>query len=111
MKIYQIHDRFGEWEDYRDRILASYLHKEKAEEELEKLRENERELVRRAMDCAGCPLFDWLTLEEFREYTKDGLLTCPHFEKAVDDGEVTCRNVYTHWDDHDYEIEEVEVIE
>lgn len=35
-KIYQIHKMSGEYEDYCDVIVGSYLHKEKAERELEK---------------------------------------------------------------------------
>ena len=113
MKIYQIHDTFGEWDGYNDYIVGTYLRKEKAEEELEKFRANERELVKQAMECAACPLADWLTLTEFKDYEKDGLNTCPRFKKFVDDrdGEVTCRNTYNHWDEHEYEIKEVEVIE
>ena len=33
MTIYQLHEYSGEWEDYRDRIIGSYLRKERAEEE------------------------------------------------------------------------------
>lgn len=35
-KIYQIHKMSGEYKDYCDVIVGSYLHKEKAERELEK---------------------------------------------------------------------------
>ena len=33
MKIYQLHKYGGELEDYRNYIIGSYLHKERAEEE------------------------------------------------------------------------------
>lgn len=36
MKIYQLHEYKGEWEDFRDIIIGSYLRKQRAEEELAK---------------------------------------------------------------------------
>ena len=33
MTIYQIHEYNGEWDDFTDRIIGSYISKERAEEE------------------------------------------------------------------------------
>lgn len=43
-KIYQIHEMGGEYEDRFDNVVGSYLHKERAERELERLvdKENDR---------------------------------------------------------------------
>ena len=46
MKIYQLHKHGGEWEDYRDVIIGSYLRKERAEEE--KLKAEKEEEINRA---------------------------------------------------------------
>lgn len=113
MIIYQIHDISGEWEDYRDYIVGSYLSKEKAEKAVKRLQDKELELQQRSRDCNACEMVDWMTLEEFSEIKKDILEKCPHFKKVIDDrdGDISCRNTYFHWDEHTYEIKEVEVIE
>lgn len=38
MTIYQIHEYSGEYEDYRDYIVGSYLNREKATAKMEKLK-------------------------------------------------------------------------
>ena len=48
MKIYQIHDYGGEWEDRFDYIVGSYLSKEKADAEMEQLKSDE-ELARKSI--------------------------------------------------------------
>lgn len=43
MKIYQLHEYGGEWEDRYDYIIGSYLRKERAEEEKVKAEKMEKE--------------------------------------------------------------------
>lgn len=53
MKIYQIHDYGGEWEDKWDIIAGSYLSKEKA-----KLKKDELEAIQAEFaKCKNCPLY------------------------------------------------------
>lgn len=44
--IYQIHEMSGEYEDYRDTIVGSYLRKDRAEEVIKTLRDKEDEKKR-----------------------------------------------------------------
>lgn len=53
MKIYQIHEYGGQWEDRYDYIVASYLSEEKAIKEKERLEIEEEGL----MKCSSCPLY------------------------------------------------------
>lgn len=42
MTIYQIHEHSGECENYRDYIVGTYLHKEKAVAKMEELQRTEK---------------------------------------------------------------------
>ena len=53
-KIYQIHERGGTYEDRFDHIVGSYLHKEKAERELEKFNDALNERHARYQKCSNC---------------------------------------------------------
>lgn len=118
MKIYQIHEYGGEWEDYYDRIVTSYLLKEKAIVEKERLEKREAEL----MKCSSCPLYycpqdcklDCLKEKECREQAVR--LTkkyCDDFKPYNDDDDkrIQCENRYFKYDESSFRIEEVEVIE
>lgn len=110
MKIYQIHEHKGEWEDYRDRIIGSYLKRERAEEEILKAEMNERKLRERYERCIDCPFVeDYVTdiktlLAEYPDY-------CTEAKLESGDYGISCENYYVHFYDADFEIEEVEVIE
>jgi hypothetical protein len=117
MKIYQIHDEFNSFGEPMDIIAGSYLLKEKAEAELAKLEAHEKEMQQICRKCSACNLTDWLTPDEFKEYEGEA---CPRFEKmimdsALVDGDVgfliSCGETYDYHDEHEYSIEEVEVIE
>ena len=45
MKIYQLHERGGEWEDYYDYIRGSFLRKERAIEEKIKAEVKQKEEI------------------------------------------------------------------
>ena len=53
MKIYQIHEYGGEWEDAYDYIVASYLSEDKALAEKERLEKENAEMIK----CNDCPLY------------------------------------------------------
>ena len=111
MKIYQIHEYGGEWEDAYDCIVASYISEEKAIAEKERL-EQENEVF---IKCKSCPLYycqdecdnDCEKCNENKvAYTKS---YCDRYKGHPNDSE-TCMNYYygeIGW----YKIEEVEVIE
>ena len=121
MKIYQIHDYGGEWEDRFDYIIGSYLSKEKAEAKMEHLKSDE-EL---AMKCNSCPLYYCSNdydcgmncnqcnfIERAKQY-------CDRYEPfdankhnpEEYDRDDRCINYDYHMDDHFFRIEEVDVIE
>lgn len=94
MKVYQIHTESGEWEDYSNDIVGTYLHKKKAEKELRYLINQERRLRYYAIKCKRC----W-SREPFYRYN------------CFDEDECYCKNEFYHYDKIHYKIVEVEVIE
>lgn len=111
MKIYQLHECSGEWEDYHDYIIGSYLRKERAEEEKAKREAKEKELIEQSGKCFNCPF-----VEEDNESLNDLLSEYPDYcTKAklgkTEYGIIDCKNYYSHWDDSIFKIEEVEVEE
>lgn len=122
-KIYQIHEHSGEWEDYRDFIRGSYLSKEKAEAEKEKLEEEET----KKRKCNNCPLYFCETdcdlgcecnTEKCNEHKVNQVKKhCDRFEPYTykyddeSEDELGCKNYHYKMYDCRYEIEEVEVIE
>lgn len=111
--IYQIHEISGEYEDYRDAIIGSYLRKERAEEVLKNLRNEEDKRRVRAQKCRECPVrdHDCELRSAINEY-------CDDFDEEyeLNDGEeqLFCKNEYysySAYDDIYYEMQEVEVEE
>lgn len=114
MKIYQIHEHSGEYEDYRDRIVGSYLNEEKARARKEEFEHIEDERQIKARCCSSCPINDYDTdVDAFDVAVQECSMYCPH-AKIIEDnvfGGYDCENYCNHWDEVTYEIEEVEVIE
>ena len=110
MKIYQLHEYSGEWEDFHDRIIGSYLRKERAEEEKAKAEIKEKELIERSKKCNRCPF-----LESYLSDLDD--LLVKHSDYCVDakleenEYGIDCDNYFSHWDESTFEIKEVEVEE
>lgn len=111
MKIYQLHECGGEWEDYHDYIIGSYLKKERAEEERVKAETKEKELMERSHLCYYCPFLeeDFANLNnlmsEYSDYCN---------EAKLEDGDfgIECANYYfAHWDEDSFYVKEVEVEE
>jgi hypothetical protein len=110
MKIYQLHSYSGEWEDFRDIIIGSYLSKERAEGEKLKVEAKERELAEYGKRCCNCPL-----LEHAFQNIEDLLVEYPDYcnEAKLRQSEygIICDNYYMHWDEASFKIKEVEVEE
>lgn len=113
MKIYQIHEYGGSWEDAYDYIIGSYLHKERAELALKEFIKREEELK----NCNKCPLYycpldcdgidcgtkqcDEFIIKRTKEY-------CKEYKPTKKD---KCANFTHYYEDSDFRLEEVEVIE
>lgn len=112
MKIYQLHEYSGEWEDFRDRIIGSYLRKERSEEEKDRAEAREKELIEHGNKCAYCPFLDFddvfsdLTklLSEYPDYCTKAKLENTEYG-------INCENYYHKWDEATFEVTEVEVEE
>jgi hypothetical protein len=109
MVIYQLHECGGEWEDYYDHIIGSYLRKERAEEEKAKAEAKEKVKVEKGNKCKRCPFMD----VDFEDFGKT-LLKHPDYcnkSNLVYKGSlgVSCKKYYFHWDESSFKIEEVEV--
>lgn len=112
MKIYQLHECKGEYEDYRDYIIGSYLRKERAEEEKAKAEAKEKEFIKQEKKCQKCPFHG------SSEKLKDLLQKYPKYcskldllEVDDDDCEIYCDNQAFRFDEATYYIKEVEVEE
>ena len=108
-KIYQIHERGGAYEDRFDHIVGSYLHKEKAERELEKFNDALNERHARYQKCSNCSAQFGCSASEI-DRIREG---CDHFSAEDEDDESFigfCKNaVYSYDRNTSYEIEEVSV--
>lgn len=112
MKIYQIHEHYGDFEDYVDRIVGSYLHENKAQLELMNLRVRERERQIKGEKCNRCPIFDAdMQGTDFDVAIKTVHEYCDQADITSDLYGYDCNNYCAHWDETTYEIEEIEVEE
>ena len=112
MIIYQIHEYSGDYEDYRDYIVGSYLNKEKAMVKMEELQCIETEKRDKSDHCSLCPICDEdimdddfdMAVKRCSRYCRDAKITEDRFG-------YDCKNYRSHWDETTYEIKEVEVEE
>lgn len=115
MKIYQIHEYGGEWGDKYDFIVASYLSKEKAIAEKERLKKEQEDFIKQVEKCYECPLYNKdRNINDVGKYCDD----YEPFEEGVhdpdeyDESDLCVNYTYRYsLDDSLYRIEEVEVIE
>ena len=120
MKIFQIHRRGGEWEDYYDIIHSSYLKAEKALEEKIKL-DNELEAWQKcnscciganlcAPDCKASKCSKEACIQFCADYAKKN---CENANITYDENDgLICINIAKDWrDTSGFYIEEVDVIE
>lgn len=113
MIIYQLHEYGGEEYEYSyDRIIGSYLRKERAEEEKAKAEAKEIERIAYSDKCDKCPYLNF----EYRFLTSKELIDrhsdyCAEAKLKNTDYGMGCDNYYSHWDKSTFKIEEVEVEE
>lgn len=109
-KIYQIHRLSGQYEDFSDYIVCSYLHKERAERELQRLKETLKDYYALCKRCEGCPAQFGCSVED-AESVKN---ICPEFSYNEEETSliVFCRNsMFMYEDNVSYKIEEIDVNE
>lgn len=110
MKIYQLHEYSGEWEDFCDDIIGSYLRKERAEEEKAKAEIRVKNAMEHSKKCMECPFLE----EPFREL--NDLMAehsgyCSEMKLEECDYGMGCDNYFVIWDEPTFKIIEVEVEE
>lgn len=112
MKIYQIHEYSGEYEDYRDRIVGSYLNEDKAIAKIAEFQHIEAERQVKSNHCSLCPIDDVDTMsEDLDTVVRICSKYCSNAKITEDVYGYDCENYYSSWDEATYEIKEVEVIE
>lgn len=108
MEIYQIHKYEGEYEDYSDTIVSSYLDYNKALSEKERLEQEELMLREQGTKCVNCPYIGDYRIEDLID-VDPGYCSKASLENT--EYGVECNNYESHWDDATFEILEVNVIE
>ena len=112
MKIYQIHEYSGEYEDYMDRIVGSYLLQARAEEEKQKLESREAEFAAQSKKCHTCPIWNYASTTDIGEIIAKHGDYCDEAKLLCDDVfGIDCENYFTLLRVATYTIEEVEVVE
>ena len=110
MKIYQMHEYSGEWEDFRDIIVGSYLRKERAEEKWLEYELKEKELRKACARCGDCP-FMWEDEENLDTLIAQYSDYCSKKSLEKAGYSITCGNYTPYHDNATYKIIEVEVEE
>jgi hypothetical protein len=111
MKIYQLHQYGGEWEDAYDDIVGSYIRKERAEEEKINAQYATNARIVQAKYCNRCPYTG--SIEYNAERLRNMCIAyCDKFcEEVYYDGSIGCKNWVPYTGEIMYRIEEVEVEE
>jgi hypothetical protein len=113
LEIYQVHQIGGEYEDYYDYIVGTYLHMEDAEKYKQKLLDKQQERIRRNDFCEKCPI-NKMTKRKWDNSKKKVLDYCKNSKIEYNNNEVWCENKYFgeyYGLVEVYEIERVDVIE
>lgn len=111
MKIYQLHEFGGEWEDRYDYIRGSYLRKERAEERKAELEAIERELTKKSKRCNNCPALDAYPFASFDSLFDKYCYYCPEMKLEETEYGLNCKNYFVKWDTSNFKIKEIEVEE
>ena len=106
MVVYQIHERGGSYEDAYDFIRATYLSKEKATEKWTEFVNAEAKRNKLAEKCNKCPIYDYAVHKNVKEKIKR---YCSLFD--YNDEREDCRNREERWDEVEFDLKTVEVIE
>lgn len=105
MKIYQVHRSGGEWEDYYNYIVASYLHEENAMKKKEELEGKQNKRIEQFKRCDEC--YSYYEDIGFEHCDKDCFIKCLDYE-----GEIVCGNEslgYDYYDMENYFVETIEI--
>ena len=112
MKIYQIHATGGQWEDYFDYIVGIYLHKDRAELEIKQLVDTEEARQKRYEKCQACPIGDLdLNAGTLKDMKYACSTYCGHSQIEEELYGFFCENEESYYDNTNYNIKEIEVIE
>lgn len=111
MKIYQLHEHGGEWEDSYDYIRGSYLRKERAEEEKVKAEAKEKQRTEQGRKCNNCPFLSEHPFENIEDLLSKYADYCDETKLEQTDYGISCKNYFCYWDEPYFKIEEVEVEE
>lgn len=98
MKIYQVHEYSGSYEDFFDYIIGSFIHRENAEDLVMTKEAEQFGNRRRAKRCYKCISHNYKPKK-----------SCYKPDKS-DYGE-DCDNYYQCYDDYRYDIKEVEILD
>lgn len=101
MKIYQIHEIRGQYTDYCDTIVGTYLNKETARRELFRLCRKVEESKKMAQRCSKCP---WYLDDQVPP-----VVYCPGFSEDLDTED--CKNYVSDDDFPSYVIREEVVLD
>lgn len=112
MKIYQLHEFGGQWEDSFDYIVGTYAKKERAIEEKNKLEQKEVARQERYKKCNNCPILDDDLQADTLEYAQHTCRNyCSNARILEDKFGYDCENYEGSWDKSRFRIDEIEVIE
>lgn len=109
MTVYLVMEAFGEYEDYRERIIGAFLDREKAEKLIAKKKEQNEQDYAQWKKCSNCPAYWYNRL--------DDLSYCEHLAScriAIDedgDEQVDCFEYISYFDSCSYWITELKVTE
>lgn len=110
MKVYEIREFGGEYEDRYDNFHSAYLSEEKAKTVMQELKEKLKKDWAQVRICDNCPL-RWLEYdneEEFQNQKVEHL----NYDKCIQEADVSLSCSVCAWDiANNYYIEEIEVIE
>ena len=101
MKVYQIHEHYGEYEDFVNRIVATYLDERKAQIDLKRRTSQVEKEEKQAEKCNNC---SW--------YTADRIPSCTYCEKFVENPETgDCINYVSDYYFPSYELKEETILD
>ena len=108
MKIYQLHETGGSYDDFYDYIIASYVSKEKAEDHKQRLIQERQSKIDKYKKCNSCPIHE---ITQDKDYINK---YCDDLDIILDEeGHICCKNEYCDcfcFEEY-YEVKEVGVVE
>lgn len=108
--VYQLHECGGSYEDYFDRIIASYVSARKAIKHKRELQKEEKIIEEKVNKCCRCPIQD-MTKRKYNN--KKNVLDeyCDNQNLVFEGNYIYCENTEYCDEEKIYRIEKIEVIE